>query len=46
MCCDSCPYHDDCSAKNELEDKCCRKCPDYDVCFGMSNGEGETGEEG
>jgi len=45
MCCDSCPYYDDCSANNELEEKCCRKCPDYEVCFEIINEEDETGED-
>lgn len=40
MCCDICPYYEDCEELGRVRDTCCPDCPDYDGCMG-----GEIEEE-
>jgi hypothetical protein len=42
MCCDVCPYYDECKKLNKTREECCRECPDYEDCaeFGQTE-EGE-----
>lgn len=32
MCCDICPFYDECEELEELQDECCRECPDFEDC--------------
>lgn len=32
MCCDICPYFDECEELDELRADCCQECPDYFDC--------------
>jgi hypothetical protein len=32
MCCDICPYYDECEELEELQEECCPECPDYHDC--------------
>ncbi|MEO0072207.1 MAG: hypothetical protein ABIK10_02030 [candidate division WOR-3 bacterium] len=37
MCCDVCPYYNDCEETGKCTEKCCPDCPDYDHCMGNEN---------
>lgn len=41
MCCDVCPYYDECIALNKTRKECCQECPDYEDCAELE----EDGEE-
>lgn len=45
MCCDICPYFDDCQEAEKLRDGCCPECPDYEECMGEERIEEEEEEE-
>lgn len=45
MCCDICPYFDECEELGKVKEGCCRECPDYDECMGEGYNEGEEEEE-
>lgn len=32
VCCDICPYYDECEELDELQEDCCLECPDYYEC--------------
>ena len=32
MCCDICPYYDECDELDELQEECCPECPDFGSC--------------
>jgi hypothetical protein len=32
MCCDICPYYDECAELEELQENCCADCPDFADC--------------
>lgn len=34
MCCDICPYYDECHELDNLQENCCAECPDYAECSG------------
>ena len=43
MCCDICPYFDECEDTDELQDDCCRECPEYPDCQNKDDTEDEDG---
>ncbi|MCX7785088.1 MAG: hypothetical protein N2201_02495 [candidate division WOR-3 bacterium] len=43
MCCDICPYYEECEELGKLRDDCCDECPDYDEC--MAGGFEEESDE-
>lgn len=47
MCCDICPYYDECQELDKLQENCCVECPDYNECSGegFGNEELEEGQE-
>lgn len=34
MCCDICPYYEECSELEKFQENCCVECPDYAECSG------------
>jgi len=34
MCCEICPYYEECKELGKLKDTCCEECPDYYECMG------------
>ncbi len=40
MCCNLCPYYEECEEIKKLKEICCPDCPDYEECMG-----GEVEEE-
>ncbi|MEO0074949.1 MAG: hypothetical protein ABIK31_02435 [candidate division WOR-3 bacterium] len=32
MCCEVCPYYDECRDMETLNENCCPECPDYEEC--------------
>lgn len=32
MCCDICPFFDECEELDELQPDCCPECPDFGNC--------------
>lgn len=36
MCCDICPYYDECQELDKLQESCCGECPDYEECIGAN----------
>jgi hypothetical protein len=42
MCCDICPFYDECVELDELQENCCRECPDFGDCQSESR---DTQEE-
>jgi len=42
MCCDICPYFDECSALNKTRSDCCQECPDYADCMEFEENEEES----
>lgn len=45
MCCDICPYFDECQEAGKHRDECCPECPDYEECMGEELIEEEEEEE-
>lgn len=46
MCCDVCPYFDECEELDDLREECCADCPDLSDCQGGLEGAlKETGGE-
>jgi hypothetical protein len=44
LCCDICPFYDECEELDELLDECCRECPDFLDCQSKA-GSGEEATE-
>jgi hypothetical protein len=42
MCCDICPFYDECEELDELQEDCCRECPDFSDCQAEERGSEET----
>jgi hypothetical protein len=36
MCCDICPYYEECLELDKFQENCCAECPDYAECSGES----------
>lgn len=45
MCCDICPFFEECEDLGKVKDSCCSECPDYDECIGEGFGKEEEEEE-
>ncbi len=45
MCCDICPFFEECEELGKVKDSCCSECPDYDECIGEGFGKEEEEEE-
>jgi hypothetical protein len=45
MCCDICPFFDECEELGKVKDSCCSECPDYDECIGEGFKKEEEEEE-
>jgi len=45
MCCDICPYFDECEDLDELQEDCCPECPDYHDCQERDAEQSEEEEE-
>ncbi len=45
MCCDICPFYDECEETGKIKDKCCPECPDYENCVGAEEDYEEEEEE-
>jgi hypothetical protein len=45
MCCDICPYYEECQELDKLQDNCCAECPDYSECIGGEGYEEELDED-
>ncbi len=45
MCCDICPYYEECEELGKLRDTCCDECPDYDECMIGDEFEEESEED-
>jgi hypothetical protein len=45
MCCDICPYFDECQELDKLQETCCVECPDHNECAGEGFETEESGEE-
>jgi hypothetical protein len=45
MCCDICPYYEECQELDKLQENCCAECPDYSECIGGEGYEEELDEE-
>ena len=43
MCCELCPYSDECEELDEVQDECCPECPDFEDCQSREGG-GEARE--
>ncbi len=41
MCCDICPYYNECKALNKTRNECCQECPDYEDCTELEENEEE-----
>ncbi|MCS7258360.1 MAG: hypothetical protein NZ601_03200 [candidate division WOR-3 bacterium] len=37
MCCDVCPYYEDCEETGKTTNECCPDCPDYENCVGSED---------
>jgi hypothetical protein len=44
MCCDICPFFDECEELDELQEVCCRECPDFGDCQVEDRGSGDESE--
>jgi hypothetical protein len=44
MCCDICPFFDECEELDELQEDCCRECPDFGDCQAEDRGSGDESE--
>jgi hypothetical protein len=44
MCCDICPYYDECQELDKLQENCCGECPDYQECIGVNYEQNEEEE--
>jgi len=44
MCCDICPFFDECEELDELQEECCRECPDFGDCQAEDRGSEEESE--
>lgn len=44
MCCDICPFFDECEELDELQEECCRECPDFRDCQVEDRGSGDESE--
>lgn len=44
MCCDICPYYDECQELDKLQEDCCSECPDFNECKGKGQEEDEFEE--
>lgn len=42
ICCDLCPYYDECKVLNKIRDGCCQECPDYEDCIELEENEEEN----
>ena len=42
MCCDICPFYDECEELDELQEDCCRECPDFGDCQAEERSSEET----
>jgi hypothetical protein len=45
VCCDICPYYDECKDLDNLNENCCPECPDYKECSGEKEYQDEELEE-
>jgi hypothetical protein len=45
MCCDICPYFDECQELGKLQETCCAECPDYNECAGEGFETDESDED-
>ena len=45
MCCDICPFFDECEEIGKVKDSCCSECPDYDECIGEGFNKEDEEEE-
>jgi hypothetical protein len=37
MCCDVCPYYEECDELGKTTENCCPECPDYEDCMGSED---------
>jgi hypothetical protein len=44
MCCDICPFFDECEELDELQEDYCRECPDFGDCQAEDRGSGDESE--
>jgi hypothetical protein len=44
MCCDICPFFDECEELDELQEDCCRECPDFGDCQAEDRSSGDEAE--
>lgn len=45
MCCDICPYYDECEGLGKVKEACCSECPDYQECLGAEAKKGSGDDE-
>lgn len=45
MCCDICPYFEECQELDKLQENCCAECPDYADCMGGEEYQEEFNDE-
>ncbi len=45
MCCDICPYYEDCEELGKIKRNCCPDCPDFEECMGKEVEEVEVDPE-
>ncbi|MEO0076182.1 MAG: hypothetical protein ABIK33_00230 [candidate division WOR-3 bacterium] len=45
MCCDICPFYDECQELDKLDENCCSECPDYSDCQGEKFDEEDYDED-